>query len=274
MAQVRLIDHAHNQLSLLKTLGAIHAYRHLIRNLVAKDLKLKYRGSVLGFFWSLVNPLAMVAVYTLAFKYVLGSKQPGFGFFILLGVMAWTFFTSATMASTGSLVDNGSLVHAVRFPRAILPLSTVLFSLIQYLLTVATLLPVMFLVYQAPPIGPTLLFPLFLLLNFLFVLGVALILSAATTFFRDVRHFVEIALSMLFWTTPIVYPLAQAPEWLRPYVLLSPMSPFVVAYQRIFYDGIVPEPAVWIGTLAYGFLTFAAGLMLFLSLEAQIGEQL
>ncbi len=271
---VPLVDNATQRVSIVRSLGAVLSYRELIRNLVLKDLKLKYRGSVLGFLWSLVNPLAMVGVYTLAFKYVLGSRQPGFSFFILLGVMAWTFFANSAIASTGTLVEGGSLVRAVRFPRAILPLATVLFNLIQYLLTIVALLPFMFWLYKMPPAGPLLLFPFFLALQLAFTIGVSLILAAGTTFFRDVRHFVEIGLSLMFWTTPIVYPLGQAPDWLRPVVLLSPMSPFIVGYQRIFYYGQWPELAVWSGALGYGLGTFAVGMFLFLSLDARIGEQL
>ena len=269
-----LIDRAAQRPSWVASLASILAYRELIRNLVLKDLKLKYRGSVLGFLWSLVNPLAMVGVYTLAFKYILGVRQPGFPFFILLGVMAWTFFANSAMLATGALIEGGSLVKAVRFPRAILPLATVLFSLIQYVLTIVTLLPLMFLLYKVPPAGPLVLFPVFLALQLAFTVGVSLMLAAATTFFRDVRHFVEIGLSMLFWTTPIVYPLTQAPDWLRPALLMSPMSPFIVAYQQIFYDGQWPGPWVWVAAAGYGLVTFALGSVWFMSIEDRLGERL
>ena len=270
----RLIDRAAERPSVLASLGAIFVYRQLVRNLVLKDLKLKYRGSVLGFLWSLINPLAMMGVYTLAFQYIIGVRQPGYSFFIRVGVMAWSFFSTAAMLSTGALVDGGSLIRAVRFPRAVLPLSTVIFSLIQYLLTIVALLPMMFLFYKLPPVGPLLLFPIFLGLQLGLTIGLSLILSAATTFFRDVRHFVEIGLSMMFWATPIVYPLSQAPDWLRPIVLMTPMSPFIVAYHSIFYYGEFPTASVWVAALCYGLGTFAVGMMWFLSLEARIGEQL
>lgn len=269
-----LIDRAARRASLIEGLRSILAYRELVSNLVLKEFKLKYRGSVLGFFWSLINPLAMVGVYTLAFKYIIGIRQPGFSFYILLGVMAWTFFASAALASTTSLIDGGSLISAVRFPRTVLPLATALFSLIQYLLTIVVLLPLMFLLYKLPSPGPLLLFPVFLALQLAFTVGISLILAAATTFFRDVRHFVEIGLSMLFWTTPVVYPLTQAPEWLQPLILLSPMSSFVVAYQRIFYYGQWPEPAVWAAALIYGLGALIAGMLWFLSLETRLAEQL
>ena len=269
-----LIDRAARRPTLVTSLLSILSYRELVRNLVLKDLKLKYRGSVLGFLWSLVNPLAMVGVYTLAFKYILAIRQPGFPFFILLGVLAWSFFANSSMMSTGSIIDGSSLVKAVRFPRAVLPLATVLFNLAQYLLTVVVFLPVMFLIYGAPPSGPMLLFPIFLALQVAFTTGIALMLAAATTYFRDVRHFVEIALSLLFWTTPIVYPLSQVPEWLRSAILVSPMTSFVVACQSISYYGEWPGRSVWAVGVAYGLGTFVLGILCFLSLEDGLGERL
>jgi ABC-type polysaccharide/polyol phosphate export permease len=269
-----LVDRTAARQTVAGSLIAAFAYRELVRNLVLKDLKLKFRGSVLGFLWSLVNPLAMVGVYTLAFKYILASKQPGFPFFVLLGLLAWSFFANSAVMSTGAIIDGGSLVKAVRFPRAVLPLATVLFNLTQYLLTVIVLLPAMFLIYRVPPSGPMLLFPIFLLLQVGFTVGIALILAAATTFFRDVRHFVDIALSLLFWTTPIVYPLDQAPEWLRSVLILSPMTAFVVAYQRIFYDGVWPGALIWAGALGYGFGVFALGTVWFLRVEDRFGDHL
>jgi ABC-type polysaccharide/polyol phosphate export permease len=213
-------------------------------------------------------------VYTFAFRYILNIQQAGFPVFILLGVLAWSFFANSAVMATGALVEGASLLKAVRFPSAVLPLATVLFNLVQYLLTICTLLPVMFLVYRFPPAGPVLLFPIFLALQVLFTVGLSLILAAATTYFRDVRHFVDIGLSLLFWTTPIVYPLSQIPAPLRAALLASPMSPFVVAYQHIFYYGDWPAPAVWIGAAAYGLGVFLLGFWLILSLEDRLGEQL
>ena len=121
-----------------------------------------------------------------------------------------------------------------------------LFNLAQYLLTVSVFLPAMMIWYRVPLAAPMLLFPVFLALQVVFTIGVALILATATAFFRDVRHLLEVALAMLFWTTPIVYELRQVPERFRLLILLSPMSSFVVAYQQMFFYREWPDATVWL----------------------------
>jgi len=229
---------------------------------------------VLGFMWSLLNPLVMVAVYTVAFTYVIRTAVPGFVFFLLLGVLSWNFFASAATMSTGAIIDSGSLMKSVSFPRAILPIATVIFTFTQYLLTAMVFLPVLLLVYRVVPSAPMLLYPVFLAMQVLFTIGVALLLAAGTAFFRDIRHLLEISLAALFWMTPILYPLAQVPEKLRLLILLGPVSPFIVAYQEIFFYRQWPSLTVWVVGLAYSIGAFLLGTWLFLSLEDQLAEQL
>ena len=139
------------------------------------------------------------------------------------------------MMSTGSVVGAGALVKSVAFPRVILPVATVLFNLVQFLLTIAVFLPVALLIFGIAPTPAILLFPVLLALQILFTSGVAFALATLTSFFRDVSHILEIALGILFWTTPILYQYDSLPELLRLPILLSPMSSFVVAYQQIFH---------------------------------------
>ncbi len=248
-------------------------YRHLLRNLVAKDLKLKYRGSILGFLWSLINPLAMIAVYTFAFTYVMRVGTERYAFFVLLGLLAWNFFASAVMASTGAIAEGGSLIKSVLFPRAILPMSGVFFNLVQYLLTAAVFLPVLLLWYGIPPGPQMLLFPVFLVLQVLFVAGLAFMLSTATTTLRDIRHFVEVGLSIAFWATPIIYEHTLVPEELRFAMLLSPMAAFVRAYQDIFYYLRPPDLSVWLVAVSYGIGAFICGISVFVAYEDGFAEQ-
>ena len=128
--------------------------------------------------------------------------------------------------------------------------------------------------YRIPLVEPMILFPVVLVLQVMFTIGVALVLATATVFFRDVRHLVEVALAVLFWTTPIVYELDRVPERLRLLILLSPMSPFVVAYQKLFYFREWPEPTVWMVAATYAVGAFVVGLALVLAFEDRFTEQL
>jgi len=268
-----MIDRAAPQDSLGTTLAGLVRYRTLLRKLVLKDLKLKYRGSVLGFLWSLVNPLVMIAVYSLAFRYIMRNATEGFVFLVLIGILAWTFFSNAAMMSTGAIADSGALLKSVFFPRAILPIATVLFNFAQYLLMALVFLPVMMIAFRIPPSPPLLAYPIFLALQVVFTIGVALILATGTTFFRDVRHLLEVGLAVLFWTTPIVYELPQVPERFRLALLASPVASYVVAYKDIFFYRRWPDPAVWTFAIAYAIIAFAIGTALLLAFEDRFAEQ-
>src|SRR3954463_5329054 len=268
-----LVDRA-DEMTLGVVLVSLYRYRSLLKALVLKDLKLKYRGSVFGFLWSVANPLLMIVVYTLAFNVILGLRSEAFVFYLMLGQLAWTFFASSAMMSTASIVDNTGLLRTVRFPRAILPIATVLFNFAQYLLTIAVFLPLMLAWYRIPLVAPMILFPAILLLHVAFTIGIALILATVTVFFRDVRHLVEVALAVLFWTTPIVYEIARVPERLRLLIMLSPMSPFVVAYQKLFYFREWPETTVWLVAVTYAVGAFVGGVALALAFEDRVTEEL
>jgi ABC-type polysaccharide/polyol phosphate export permease len=268
-----MIDRAQPLDSLGTTVRALVRYRTLLRKLVLKDLKLKYRGSVLGFLWSLVNPLVMIAVYSLAFRYILHNRTEGFVFLVLLGILAWTFFANAAMMSTGAIADSGGLLKSVFFPRAILPIATVLFNLAQYLLMAVVFVPILLLVFRIPLAAPMLAYPFFLALQVLFTIGVALTLATGTAFFRDVRHLLEVGLGILFWTTPIVYEMSQVPERFRVVLLASPLASYVVAYKDIFFYRRWPDPAVWTFAIAYAIIACAIGTALLLAYENRFAEQ-
>lgn len=268
-----LVDRAAQIRSVRATAASILHYRQLIRSLVAKDLKLKYRGSVLGFVWSLVSPLLMLGVYTLAFKYILDIRTEGFVFLLLLGILAWNFFVGSLVMSTGAIVDNAGLLKSVLFPRAVLPIASVMFNFAQYVLTAGVLLPVMVLIYGTAITPLFLLYPVFLMLQLCFITGLALALAAAAAHLRDTRHLLDIALQVLFWTTPIVWSFKDhVPERWQPIALLSPMSPFVVAYQRIFYYGIWPGAQVTAEAFVYALGALAIGTAVFLRSDRRFSE--
>ena len=274
MAPEGLTDRAAEVDTFRRTLVALFRYRELLKHLVAKDLKLKYRGSVLGFLWSLLNPLMMIGVYTLAFRYIMNVQTEGFVFYLLLGILAWTFFVGSVMMSTGAIIDNAGLVKSVFFPRAILPVATVLFNFAQYLLTAIVFIPVMMAINHVTPAWPMVAYPVLLGLQLLFTVGVGLLVATGTAFFRDFRHFLEIALSALFWLTPILYPLERVPEPLRPVIRLSPMAPFVTGYHEMFVDRQWPDAWTWAAAVAYAAIALFFGMRAMLKHEDKFSEQL
>jgi ABC-2 type transport system permease protein len=266
-------DRATSPLSISEGLAGLVLYRELIRNLVLKDLKLKYRGSALGFLWSLANPIVMLVVYWLAFNYIIGIRRANFVYFLFIGMLAWGFFSSAVSMATNAIVEGGGLLKSVRFPRAVLPLAAVLFNLAQYLLTFAVLLPIMLIVFGVAPAWPMTAFPLILALLVLFTTGVSMSVAAATAYFRDVKHLVEVGLGVLFWLTPVIYDLGDVPAPLRLPILLAPLSPFVTALHQVFYHQAWPDVAIWVAAVAWSVAVFIGGLTLFLTFEDRFAEQ-
>jgi lipopolysaccharide transport system permease protein len=258
--------------SMAGSLGRTWHYRHLLRNLVVKDLKLKYQRSLLGFAWSLLNPLIMIGVYTLAFTYVMRLDTPRFALFILIGVLSWNFFAGAVSSATDAVAGQASLLRSVIFPRVVLPFSGVLFNLAQYLLTILVFLPVMLFVYGVPLTPRMILFPVFLALQVLFIAGVTMAIATASAAFRDVKHLVEVGLGIGFWLTPIIYEPTMVPEEFRQIALLGPMTPFIRAYQDLFYYGVVPDSAIWVIAVVYAIGAFICGLSVFLAYESSMPE--
>lgn len=221
-------------------LRALVAYRGLLRGLVQRDLTVKYKGSLLGVAWSLLHPLVMVAVYTLAFRYIVRVPIERFPLFLLSGLLPWMFFTSALGAATSSIADNGTLVRKVAFPRAVLPLAAVASALIQFLLMYTMLVPTALVMGAGLSPAWLALLPV-VLLQTAFTAGLGLLLATAYVFVRDARHLLDVAMQVWFWLTPIVYAASLAPEALRRWLQLNPMLHFVTAYQAIVTQHTVPS---------------------------------
>ncbi|MDI6773429.1 MAG: ABC transporter permease [bacterium] len=237
-------------------------YRDLLFSLVLTELKVKYRGSTLGFLWSLLNPLALILIYSVAFRYIIRIQIERFTVFLIAGLLPWGFFASSATASTISLMVNAGLLKKVHFPREILPAATVLFNLIQTLLALAVFLPSLFVLRGSVP-WTLVFYPVVLAIQAVFVLGVALGLSALTVSFRDLRHLTEVGLTMLFWLTPIVYRISMVPAGMQAAFRLNPMTSFVSVYQDIAYWGRPPSAgdflvlAGWaVGALLVGWAIF------------------
>jgi len=265
----------------------------LLTELVRKDLKVKYKNSALGFIWSLANPLLYLAVFTLVFDKLLKNGIEAFPVLFMSGFLVWNFFNLATLSGTGSVVGNANLVRKVRFPRVVLPLSSVGFAGVHFVLQLGVLLVVLALFYR-DAFGPqlVLLVPA-LAVVLVFATAMALLASALNVRYRDVEHLLEVILLAWFWLTPIVYPvtyvrdeLAGSP-WLFRLYMANPMTGVVTAMQRAIYVHPVTGGRQILPAGGYGFyLTWlgvggaialallAAGLWTFRRLQADFAEEL
>ena len=256
---------------MLASLRAIWRYRDLVRNLVSRDLRVKYKGSTLGFAWSLVHPIVLAAVYTLAFRYILDVRVPHFTAFLLSGLLPWSCFASSLAQATGSVADNSPLVRKVAFPRVILPVGSVLSQFAQFALMYAVIVPIA--AALGPGLSPALLaIPALLFLQLAFTLGLSLLLATAYVYFRDTRHLVEVALQIWFWVTPVVYAVTLVPEAWRRFFWLNPMAVFVTAYQRAVIDGAWPSPGLAAGLLALAVISPLVGFAVFTKHQRRFAE--
>ncbi len=279
----------------------IWRYRELLVNLVRKELKVKYKNSVLGFVWSLLNPALYLAVFYVVFQVVLKAGIDDFAIFLLAGLLPWNLFATSLGSSAGSIVGNASLVNKVYFPRDILPLASVGAGLVHFFLQSVVLVAALaaFRFPPAPEYLPVVLVALVVLLVLTAALGIAL--AAANVYLRDTQHLVELVLLAWFWATPIVYQYRLLSDRLAEksaLLLVNPITPIVLAFQRGIYNrvggaspggrlqglaqspGILPDASLlWylrnvalIGVAAA--LLLAAALWLFSRLEDGFAEEL
>ncbi len=252
---------------------ALYSHRELVRNLVLKDLKLKYRDSVFGFLWSLANPLLLVAVYGFVFGSILPGGPPRFAYFLMVGILPWNFFSQSVMMATGSILENGNLIRKVALPLEVFPVSTMLFNLAQYGLALLVFFPAAMLFLGVPPAWSWFAFVPVLVLHALFTAGLCFVVAAANVFYRDVRHFIEIFLTLLFWLTPIVYDVRSVPGALASIIQLNPMTHFILASQDALYHATVPSAGRMATLLALSAAALGLGLMLFESLKRRFAEE-
>jgi ABC-type polysaccharide/polyol phosphate export permease len=251
-------------------------YRALVQSLVSRELKARYRGSVLGFLWSFVNPLLQLLTYTLVFTVILPNKQPDiqpFFLFLFCGILPWTWFQTSLAEASGVLIASSNLIKKVLFPAEVLPTVCVLANLAHFMFGLPILL--LFLAYQGKLAWTALLLPLPILVQLVLTLGIALFLSALTVHFRDIQSILSHVLHLWFFATPVIYSYAQIAEGtaLRRVLRLNPMTHVVVTYQQMLFHGNVDH---WRGlflALLVGVVAFAAGAFLFDRLRDTLAEE-
>jgi len=284
--------------SLVRRVARIWEYRELLSSLTRKEVKVRYKDSILGFFWTLLNPLMYLVVFSLVFATFLRAAVPLYGLFLLAGLLAWTLFSTGVSAATASITGNGSLVQKVWFPREILPLSAIGSALVTFVFQLVVLLGAL-LVFQRSPAWEyvPLLVPA-LAVTLLWATALGLLLSALNVLYRDVQHLLEVLMLAWFWLTPVVYQYdlvadelvrRDLPEWLA---MLNPFVPVVLVFQRVIYNpahelgtdaqnsfDFMYRGMAWYATHlaisgAVAFVLLLVGVRVFGGIEADFGEEL
>jgi lipopolysaccharide transport system permease protein len=249
--------------------GELLQYRQLVAMLVVRELKVRYKRSVFGLLWTMLNPLLLMTVYTVVFSTILRSPQRNFAIFLLSGLLPWLFFSTSVLQGLTSILTNQELIRKVRLPQAVFPLSVVGSNLVNISLSLLPLLLLMAVLGQ--PFTPALLFvPVGLLILTLFTGGVTLLFSTFTVFFRDVRHLTEVLLQMLLYLSPVLYDLQMLGErgewWFRAFRLflrLNPLSYLLPLVRDPVYYGRLPSlPVVAVASLESA-LMLAIGFAIF-----------
>jgi ABC-2 type transport system permease protein len=224
---------------MIEKLKDLWVHRELLWNMTVKELKVKYKRSVLGFVWSFITPMIMLAVFSLVFAILArGGGMSWFAVYLMSGLLPWLFFVSSLTQSVGSVVSNPGLVKKVYFPREVLPIAAVGANIFHFLMQMLVFFGFLIIIRWHFSIY-LLLFPVVLLLEIVFALGMALFVSAANVYLRDVQHFVEVATMAWFWLTPIVYTMGTLTSVAGRYTslyLLNPMANIVLLWQYIIYN--------------------------------------
>ena len=246
--------------------------RELIWNLTVVDLKRRYQNTALGFFWSLLSPLLQALVLYFIFRHLWGREED-FAINLLVGIMAWQFFATGTSSSLNAIVGKSSLVTRVYIPRQILVLSNALSTLINSLLTFVVLLIIIFVVLGHLPVTV----PLFLLIHFVyfwFIYGAGLLLSSLYVYFRDLNQIWEVLITVLFFCSPIVYPMSIVPAYLMSYYLINPVTQFIIMYREVMVAGNLPSLYSVVVVIGFAVAAYLVGSFVFNKLQRRFAEEM
>lgn len=226
---------------------AVWNYRGFVIGSVKREFQTRYRNSLLGAAWTVLNPLSMIIVYTVIFSQLMRARLPGvdnnlaYSIYLCAGVLAWGFFAEVINRSQSVFLENANLIKKLSFPRICLPLIVVINAGINFAIILSIFMVFLLVTDNFPGWALLAVIPV-LLIQITFSIGLGIILGVLNVFFRDVGQFMGILLQFWFWFTPIVYPLAVLPERVKPLIDANPMAPLIAAYQGVFVYGLWP---VW-----------------------------
>lgn len=234
----------------MNTIKEIYDYRTMISSLIKRDLRGRYKGSVLGFAWTFLNPLLQLMVYTLVFSTIMRAGIEDYYLFLFVALIPWIFFSSSVSAGASCIIAQKEMVKKIYFPREVLPIAHVTCQLVNMLLSFIVVLAVLFVSGKGISLYAMLYLPIVVIAEYMLAISVTMLVSALTVYLRDLEHILVIITMAWQFLTPVMYSTDMVPEQLRPIFNLNPMTPIIVAYRDIFYYKQAPQ----VGTLLHGFI--------------------
>ncbi len=252
----------------------IYAYREMIFSLVKRDLKGRYKGSVLGFFWTFLNPLLQLAVYTLVFSTIMRSGIEDYYLFLFVALIPWIFFSTSLTGGAGCILAQQDMVKKIYFPREVLPVSYVTSQFVNMLLSFVVVFAV--LIFAKYPLRPAavLCLPVVMAVEYLLALGFTMIMSAVTVYIRDLEYVLGILTMAWQFLTPVMYSIDQIPQEVQWIFLCNPMTYVITAYRDVLYGGKIPRLETLLSAAATGIIMLAAGWFVFQRLQKHFAEEL
>ena len=258
----------------MNRLKEIYEYRLMIYSLVKRDLRGKYKGSVLGFMWTFVNPLLQLLVYNMVFSIIMKAGVDKFYLYLFVGLIPWLFFSAAITGGSTCIIAQKDLIKKIRFPREIIPISFVTSQFVNMLLSFIVVIIVSVVSGVKLTVGGILCLPVIMLVEYMMALGIALISSSLTVYFRDLEHILAIVAMAWLYATPICYPETMVPEKYLSLYRLNPVTPVVNAYRDVLYYGKTPDLTTLLLATGIGLITIILGVLIFGKLQRRFAEEL
>lgn len=259
---------------MLSRVKEIYNYREMIFSLIKRELRGKYKASVLGFVWTFLNPLFQMVVYTIVFSFIMRSGIENFAIFLFVGLIPWNFFSVSVSSGASCVVSQENLIKKIYFPRIVLPISYVTSMFINMLLTFIVIFAVLFLTgYGINAVAVSFL-PLVMIIEYILALGICMLVSALTVYFRDMEYILGIINMAWMYLTPILYTTDMVPEEFRTLFNLNPMTPVILAYQQILYHKQMPETGTLVHAGVVGVVILAIGILVFEKMQKKFVEEL
>lgn len=256
----------------------LYEYREMIISLVRKDLRGRYKGSVLGFLWTFINPLLQLIVYTIVFSIIMNTSYEQYYLFLFVALVPWMFFSSSVTDGAASILKEKDMVKKIYFPREVLPISTVTSGFVNMILTFIVVFVVVIISGRGLNPLALLCLPVVMIVEYILCLGISLIVSSITVYLRDLQYILGIFVMALQYLTPVMYGVdmverSSAGKWLVMMFNLNPMTPIIKIYRQIIYYGEVPELGSLLIAVAVGVVFIVVGEILFKRLQKGFAEE-